>query len=112
MAVVGNLQDPRKEVLPQRDLFPTRICLRLPDHALVDRVLTDGAHDRGARAEDIPDHLPGVGYVLLDGQRQPTRVRASWWSDDDIARTVERYTRRPLPASVVRAGDVLEGVAA
>jgi DNA segregation ATPase FtsK/SpoIIIE, S-DNA-T family len=93
LAVVANLQDPRKEVIPQRGLFPTTICLRQTEAEMVDLILGKGAHDRGARAEEIPEGITGagVGYVLLDGQREPTRVRASWWDDSDIERIVARY---------------------
>jgi DNA segregation ATPase FtsK/SpoIIIE, S-DNA-T family len=109
VAVVANLQDPRKEVIPQRGLFPTTICLRQTEADMVDLVLGKGARERGARAEEIPEHLPGVGYALLDGQREPTRVRASWWGDGDIARTVERYVPEGGATSVL---DLIEGAAA
>jgi S-DNA-T family DNA segregation ATPase FtsK/SpoIIIE len=112
MAVVANLQDPRKEVIPQRGLFPTTICLRQTEAEMVDLVLGKGAHDRGARAEEIPEGIAGagIGYVLLDGQREPTRVRASWWDDPDIAAVVERYAPADRPTSVLDATG--EGVAA
>jgi S-DNA-T family DNA segregation ATPase FtsK/SpoIIIE len=109
VAVVANLQDPRKEVIPQRGLFPTTICLRQTEAEMVDLVLGKGAHDRGARAEEIPEGLPGVGYVLLDGQRDPTRVRASWWDDADIERIVDRYAP---DGGVTSALDLAEAVAA
>jgi DNA segregation ATPase FtsK/SpoIIIE, S-DNA-T family len=108
VAVVANLQDPRKEVIPQRGLFPTTICLRQTEAEMVDLVLGRGTHDRGARAEDIPEHLAGVGYVLLDGQREPTRVRASWWDDDDIAACVARYVPDGGATSVL--GDLLDQI--
>ena len=50
----------------------------------VDMVLGDGARDRGARCDEIPELLPGVGYVRLDGMREPVRVRASYLSDERI----------------------------
>jgi S-DNA-T family DNA segregation ATPase FtsK/SpoIIIE len=111
LAVVANLQDPRKEVIPQRGLFPTTICLRQTEAEMVDLILGKGAHDRGARAEEIPegDTGAGIGYVLLDGQREPTRVRASWWDDPDIAAVVERYAP---PGGATSVLDLAEGVAA
>jgi S-DNA-T family DNA segregation ATPase FtsK/SpoIIIE len=111
LAVVANLQDPRKEVIPQRGLFPTTICLRQTEAEMVDLVLGKGAHDRGARAEEIPEGTAGagIGYVLLDGQREPTRVRASWWDDPDIAAVVDRYAP---PGGAVSVLDLAEGVAA
>jgi len=49
--VVAALQDPRKEVLNIRNLFPDKIALRLDEPSQVDMVLGDGAGTgvRGAR---------------------------------------------------------------
>jgi S-DNA-T family DNA segregation ATPase FtsK/SpoIIIE len=91
VSVLAALQDPRKEVLAIRNLFPARVCLRLDEQGQVDMVLGDGARERGARCDRIPTSQPGVGYVALDGVREPVRVRASWVSDADIAETVRRY---------------------
>jgi S-DNA-T family DNA segregation ATPase FtsK/SpoIIIE len=101
--VVGALQDPRKDVLPFRDLFPTRIALRLTEASHVDMVLGDGARDRGAVCDQIPDTMPGVGYVALDGVREPMRVRTAYVTDEDIVAmaaeypTLHRHTSRPTP---------------
>ncbi len=95
MVVIGAVQDPRKEVLPFRDLFPVRVALRMTDADQVDLVLGDGARDRGAHADEISDDLPGVGYVLADGHADPVRVRACWVDDAEIARMARRY---PVPA--------------
>ena len=96
--VVAALQDPRKEILTFRNLFPTRIALRLAEDAEVDMVLGDGALDAGARCHEIPQSLPGVGYVRLDGVPEPTRVRFAWVTDPDItdlARAVAGPTGPP-----------------
>ena len=53
VCVVGALQDPRKDVISLRNLFPTRIALRLDESDQVDMVLGDGARDRGALADEI-----------------------------------------------------------
>jgi DNA segregation ATPase FtsK/SpoIIIE, S-DNA-T family len=98
--VVAALQDPRKEVAPIRDLFPARVGLRLTEPEQSRIVLGTGAHDRGAECETIPVAQPGVGYVVLDGEPDPVRVRAAWVSDDDIAAMTARY-----PA---RQGDVID----
>ena len=45
--VVAALQDPRKDVLTIRNLFPDRIAMRLDEPEQVDMVLGDGARDRG-----------------------------------------------------------------
>lgn len=107
--VVAAVQDPRKEVLSLRDLFPTRIALGLTDRGQVDLVLGDGARDRGALADQIPITAKGVGYVLIDGQPEPARVRFSYIDDAlirDMAATfpapskpypVSRHTYRPTP---------------
>ena len=85
--VVAALQDPRKEVLNIRNLFPDKIALRLDEPAQVDLVLGDGARDRGARCEDIsadPATGAGVGFVRLEASPDPVRVRAAFVSDADI----------------------------
>jgi S-DNA-T family DNA segregation ATPase FtsK/SpoIIIE len=85
VCVVAALQDPRKEVLGFRNLFPARVGLRLDEPMQIDMVLGDGAREQGARCDRIPASLPGVGYVRLDGDREPTRVRAGYVTDQDIA---------------------------
>jgi S-DNA-T family DNA segregation ATPase FtsK/SpoIIIE len=91
IVVVGALQDPRREVLQLRNLFPLRVALRLDTPNEVDMVLGDGAHDQGALCDQIPRSLPGIGYVRADGVREPTRVRAGHVKDDDIAAMVAQY---------------------
>jgi S-DNA-T family DNA segregation ATPase FtsK/SpoIIIE len=85
VAVLGAVQDPRKEVLTVRDLFPTRIALRLSEAEQVNLVLGPGARNRGALCDRIPDTLPGVGYVAVDGVAEPVRVRFSHITDATIA---------------------------
>ena len=100
VVVVAAVQDPRKETLPFRDLFPVRVALRLVEADQVDLVLGDGAHDKGARCEDIPPGQQGTGYVAEDGGGgEPIRVRASFPDDAEIRRTVDRY-RIPAAGSV------------
>jgi hypothetical protein len=65
VVVVGAVQDPRKDVLPQRDLFSTRIALRLNEADHVTLVLGPGARNRGAYCDLIPDTMQGVGYVMV-----------------------------------------------
>ncbi|WFE57576.1 FtsK/SpoIIIE domain-containing protein [Micromonospora sp. WMMD712] len=89
--VVAALQDPRKDVLPFRDLFPTRIGLRLTEPEQVDMVLGDAARDRGALCDRIPESAPGVGFVVLDGVREPVRVRFAYLTDDDIRQLGHDY---------------------
>ena len=54
VVVVAAVQDPRKETVPARDLFPIRIALRLTEAEQVNLVLGHGARDRGARCDTIP----------------------------------------------------------
>jgi DNA segregation ATPase FtsK/SpoIIIE, S-DNA-T family len=89
--VVAALQDPRKEVVEFRDLFPTRIGLRMTEDTQPDMVLGDGARKRGALADKIPASLPGVGYVILDHQPEPARVRFAYNNDADIADLANFY---------------------
>jgi S-DNA-T family DNA segregation ATPase FtsK/SpoIIIE len=84
LSVIGAIQDPRKEVLPARDLFPVRIALRLTESEQVHLILGTGARDRGARADQIPYGLPGVGFVQIDGVPEPIRVRFAHVTDDHI----------------------------
>ena len=95
VVVVGAVQDPRKEVLTVRDLFPTRIALRLTEAEQVNLVLGPGARNRGALCDQISDRLPGVGYVAVDGIAEPVRVRFSHITDDTIA----QLGRQPVAAA-------------
>jgi S-DNA-T family DNA segregation ATPase FtsK/SpoIIIE len=100
MCVIGALQDPRKEVVKWRDLFPTRIALRLVEGTQVDMVLGDGARKRGARCDEISETAPGVGYVVEDGSQTVTRVRAAYLTDNDIRTLATTYRPGPVLHSV------------
>jgi S-DNA-T family DNA segregation ATPase FtsK/SpoIIIE len=96
--VIAALQDPRKEVLTIRNLFPDRIAMRLDEASQVDMVLGDGAHDRGAFCEHIsadPATGAGVGFVRLEDDPDPVRVRAAWVSDSDIKAMCAEYAAGP-----------------
>jgi DNA segregation ATPase FtsK/SpoIIIE, S-DNA-T family len=90
-AVVAAVQDPRKDKVPFRELFPVRVALRLDEASQVDLVLGDDARKRGAACEEIPRSTPGVGYVRVEGQAAAVRVRAGWVSDDDIVSLAGQY---------------------
>jgi DNA segregation ATPase FtsK/SpoIIIE, S-DNA-T family len=86
-AVVAALQDPRKDVLTIRNLFPDRIAMRLDEPEQADMVLGDGARDRGAARELIstdPATGAGVAYIRVPADPDPVRVRAGWVTDADI----------------------------
>jgi S-DNA-T family DNA segregation ATPase FtsK/SpoIIIE len=108
--VVAALQDPRKEVMSIRNLFPDRIAMRLDEPEQVDMVLGDGARDRGASADLIssdPAIGAGVAFVRLETDPDPVRVRAAWVSDDDI--TAMAATCVPVDSAELLA---IEGAAA
>jgi S-DNA-T family DNA segregation ATPase FtsK/SpoIIIE len=100
-SVIAALQDPRKEVMSIRNLFPDRIAMRLDEPEQVDMVLGDGARDRGALADLIStDETTGAGvaYVRLATGPDPVRVRAAWVTDTDIRAMAAGYA----PADRVR----------
>jgi hypothetical protein len=73
-SVVAALQDPRKEVMSIRNLFPDRIAMRLDEPEQVDMVLGDGARDRGALADLIStDERPAPGWPMCGWPPTPTR---------------------------------------
>jgi len=100
--VVAALQDPRKEVLGIRNLFPDKIALRLDEPSQVDMVLGDGARDRGAFCDEIstdPRTGAGVGYVRLEASPDPVRVRTAFVCDQDIRDMTAAYaTGAPVRA--------------
>ena len=103
--VVAALQDPRKDVLTIRNLFPDRIAMRLDEPEQVDMVLGDGASDRGATADQIstdPGVGAGVAYIRIESDPDPVRVRAAWVSDDDITAMCHHYAA-PAPRAELLA---------
>jgi DNA segregation ATPase FtsK/SpoIIIE, S-DNA-T family len=84
VSVIAALQDPKKDVLPFRDLFPSRIALRMTEREQVDMTLGDGYRARGARCDRIPTGLPGVAYVVEDGIPEPARIRFPYLTDEQI----------------------------
>jgi S-DNA-T family DNA segregation ATPase FtsK/SpoIIIE len=82
--VRGYVQEPTKDTVPVRDLFPRRICLRVTAKSHVSMVLGEHAYERGAWANRITESEAGVGYVWGEGIREPLRVRAGWVPDQVI----------------------------
>jgi DNA segregation ATPase FtsK/SpoIIIE, S-DNA-T family len=102
-AVVAALQDPRKDVLTIRNLFPDRIAMRLDEPEQVDMVLGDGARDRGAACELIsPDPATGAGvaFIRLEADPDPVRVRAGWVTDTDIRAMAYQITEDTAPLAL------------
>ena len=105
VSVIAAVQDPSKDVLGARQLFPTRIALRLTEPSQVTMVLGDSARDRGGLCDQIPEGLPGVGYVAQDGTSELVKVRAFWVTDHDIDHLATRYH----PPTRLDSDDILDG---
>lgn len=90
--VMGATQEPTKDTVPMRGLFPIKIALRLDEASYVDMTLGEGMRDKGAFADQIPTYMPGVAYEKREGHREPLRVRAGFVSDDDITELVDYCT--------------------
>jgi DNA segregation ATPase FtsK/SpoIIIE, S-DNA-T family len=111
--VRGYVQEPTKDTVPVRDLFPRRICLRVTAKSHVAMVLGDQAYERGAWANRISESEAGVGYVFGEGIREPLRIRAGWVPDQTIkqleafitgTRTTQQSAVLPLPLSTGNQG--------
>ena len=84
VCVIGQIQDPRKQIIDCRHLFPIKIAMRLDEPEQVDMVLGDGVRERGAAAHEISEDTPGVAWAKLDGRREPQRARAFHTTDADL----------------------------
>ncbi|MGH3824735.1 MAG: FtsK/SpoIIIE domain-containing protein [Pseudonocardiaceae bacterium] len=93
--VRGYVQEPTKDTVPVRELFPRRICLRVSAKSHVGMVLGDGAYERGAWANRIGESEAGTGYVVGEGIRQPLRIRAGWVPDETI-KHLETFVTGPI----------------
>jgi S-DNA-T family DNA segregation ATPase FtsK/SpoIIIE len=92
--VRGYVQEPTKDTVPVRDLFPRRICLRVSAKSHVGMVLGDQAYERGAWANRITEAEAGTGYVFGEGIREPLRIRAGWVPDEAI-KNLEAFVTSP-----------------
>jgi DNA segregation ATPase FtsK/SpoIIIE, S-DNA-T family len=108
ITVVGAVADPGKDVLPIRDLFPTRLCLRVTEDDQVRMVLSDSARKRGARCDEISDSLPGVGFALVDGVTEPVRLRIGHYSDERVTELVQAYAPRSTVQDTSNGGGARE----
>jgi S-DNA-T family DNA segregation ATPase FtsK/SpoIIIE len=108
VSVVACVQDPSKEVISLRQLFPTRVGLRMSEPSQVGMALGMGARERGALCDLISDREPGVAYVAEDGTADITRVRSFFVSDEDIDLLAAIYSRPDAELSESPAGDGTE----
>ena len=107
-AVVGAVQDPRKETCGYRDQFSIRIA-GLMTAPMVDLVLGESAYEAGAWCDRIP--LPheggaGVAYVLDEVSMKPLMVRAPWCSDETIKRVLSRPARSVVHTDGLKTDDL------
>jgi S-DNA-T family DNA segregation ATPase FtsK/SpoIIIE len=109
ISVVGCTQDPRKEVVPARGLYTVRVLMAVNESGDVELVLNRGAYDKGARADKIT--IQGVGFVEVDGQAEPVRVRFCNVTDDHITALCGGW-RPPTSLTGIHDGDEPGGVAA
>jgi S-DNA-T family DNA segregation ATPase FtsK/SpoIIIE len=93
VVIVGAVQEARKDIVPQRGLLPVRVGMRMNEAEEVHLFMGVGARNRGATCDQIPDTLPGVAYVAIDGIAEPIRVRFAHYTDIDITQLGE-----PAPA--------------
>jgi S-DNA-T family DNA segregation ATPase FtsK/SpoIIIE len=106
VCVIGQLQDPRKQVIDFRHLFPVKIAMRLDEPEQVDMVLGEGVRQRGATAHKISEDTPGVAWTKIDGRRDPHCARAFHTTDvdlDDLSAYV-RGGHNQAPALLVPTG--------
>jgi DNA segregation ATPase FtsK/SpoIIIE, S-DNA-T family len=94
--VRGYVQEPTKDTVPVRELFPRRICLRVAAKSHVGMVLGEHAYERGAWANRIGESEAGVGYVFGEGLREPLRIRAGW-VPDEVIKQLESFVTGPTP---------------
>lgn len=106
--VMAFVQDPKKEVVKARGLFPVSLGLRLRGREEVAMVLGDGMRAAGAKCDRIARTTPGVGYIVPDGESRPVRVRAGWVSDEVIRATADRFGNQELSPGR-RGNPTLEG---
>jgi S-DNA-T family DNA segregation ATPase FtsK/SpoIIIE len=93
--VRGYVQEPTKDTVPVRELFPRRVCLRVSAKSHVGMVLGEQAFERGAWANRIGESEAGVGYVVGEGIREPLRIRAGWVPDETI-KQLETFVTGPI----------------
>ncbi|MGO1057051.1 FtsK/SpoIIIE domain-containing protein [Crossiella sp. CA198] len=85
------VQEPAKDIVPIRDLFPTRLCLRVASATHPDMTLGEGCRAQGAIADEIPD-LPetaGIGFLKQQRSRRIVRVRCAYTDDAELDELVE-----------------------
>ncbi|HYN29282.1 MAG TPA: FtsK/SpoIIIE domain-containing protein [Dermatophilaceae bacterium] len=94
--VAAWVQDPRKDSVPMRNLFPQMIGLRLNDAWETEMVLGEG-RAKVAPCHRISQNVPGTGYAIEE-TGHTVKVRAHYADDDLIHDVAARYaTPHRLP---------------
>jgi len=104
-AVVGAVQDPRKEVCGFRDGFSIRIAGSLPA-PMCDLVLGEGMYEAGAYVDRIPLSEPGVAYVIGEKTLKPVLVRAAWCDDTVIQQALLQPMRKAVSIDQLKTDDL------
>jgi hypothetical protein len=100
--IVALAQMPHKEMIGNvRSFLAMRVALRVDSTEEADMVLGKGAVDRGAEAHLIPIatsgngyRTAGVGFVQVEGDPNPVRMRLPYTSDAQIAEWNEEFRER------------------
>jgi S-DNA-T family DNA segregation ATPase FtsK/SpoIIIE len=91
------VQDPRKDTVPMRNLFPQMVGLRLKDSFETEMVLGEAA-TKTAPCHRIDPRHPGTGYAVTE-DGSVSKVRAHYANDDLIHHINQTYpARHVLPA--------------
>jgi S-DNA-T family DNA segregation ATPase FtsK/SpoIIIE len=103
------VQDPRKDTVPMRNLFPQMVGLRLKDAFETEMVLGEAA-TKTAPCHRIDPRHPGTGYAITE-DGTATKVRAHYASDHLIHLVAAEYAtpHRLPPVSLAPAPDPLAG---
>jgi FtsK/SpoIIIE family len=105
VTLVAATQRPTQKAMGQgavRSQMDTRICFRVRERRDVDLILGQGMLAAGWNAHAL--NAPGKFLVSAPEHTTPRRARAYLVTDDDVARTVARYTHsRPALDQVSRA---------
>ncbi|AHH17263.1 DNA segregation ATPase FtsK/SpoIIIE-related protein [Nocardia nova SH22a] len=99
-SVIETVIDPSKENVPQRQLLPYRVGMRMDEPGQVEMIHGRGARNRGSYCDRIPHSTPGVCFVQEDGKAGFRRARAFQVTDDDVDRITRAYKPEPRPINL------------
>jgi S-DNA-T family DNA segregation ATPase FtsK/SpoIIIE len=99
-SVIETVIDPSKENVPQRQLLPYRVGMRMDEPGQVAMIHGQGARNRGSLCDQISHLTPGVCFVQEDGRAGFRRARAFLVTDEDVDRIVAQYKPVPRPVNL------------